>query len=406
MIRRTPESLWIALPVTWLLHYLLTPFEASSATVTIVVRAMFGAALALLFVCMAPPGKRDAHRAVGWLSLLFVLLAITNRLQNGLELAMIFTFMIIGFTVAICDSRAARTTSSALARPIQMLAAIWVGALVTQVGIFFLMGSLLDLHAISHPGSSSRLYGVVDLFRFTGFHIEPGTYSNWLFGLILLRGLATNKLFDRVALLAVSSVLLTFSLWGVAAFLTYLTSYLLTHSRNGFRVATRSLGASALVLTLCALIANAQLAEHIPDLIAYFERRSELDDVSGTSKLQVFEAIRSLIWRVSLLGIPVNRDFCGGCSSPQDAGLLVNLAVRAGIPMAVAIFIVIGRALYRRHGTAGLLLLAPLAFAKYFLYEPLFWMIFGYSLIHPVRLTHVRSVPSVPVPGTVQVRTY
>ncbi|NML46553.1 hypothetical protein HHL11_22595 [Ramlibacter sp. G-1-2-2] len=376
------RSSWYACITMAFLHYFLTPSESgASPAAAVLIRAVSGAALTAVLLAICGLRKVDVTRLGPWTIGLFIWFALINRLQNAQLLAVMFSFMLLSFALVGCEAKSRSRGLTVLEKPLTYLVIFWVFALLLQISLFAISGQLVDLHAILHPLSEARIYGVADLFRFTGVHIEPGTYANWLYALVMLRAMISGRLYDRISLFAVLSILFALSAWGLIAVAIFLFGYFVSKISDMTKRGIRAAALAVLLLTGFGLFVYSQFGEHLPALVDYFVLRSELEDVSGSSKVQALAGFKQLAPQLFIVGMPLSTDFCGGCASPQDAGFLLNIAVYAGMLVAIALFVMIFVAAYREFGVTGALAALPLAFAKFIFYEPMFWMIFGAAVV-------------------------
>jgi hypothetical protein len=369
---------------TVLVHYLLTPTELPDPKLGLLIRTIAGCALLVIVGPFAHPKASD----VGFMFLAFVAVAAWFALVNQARFlgAMYqFTiFLLIAFGLALSSQRSkTQTRSSTVERMLSGIIVCWTGALLFQLGYYLATGESLDIHAMLHPGSESRLFEAMSFIRLTGTHLEPGTYSHWLYGVILLRAFVSGKLFDLLSILGVASIYVSLSAWGALSATIYFACLLLRHLQG--RVDRRGIAITGTLVVVAALGAY-HFNKEIEEFLTYLTIRSELTDTSGIAKLAAYDGFLRVLDRIVLIGLPIDYDFCEGCLAPQDAGLFVNLAVRTGLVFAAAAYLIVFHGAYRTCGWPGLIATLPLVFAKYFYFEPLFWMIVGVSLLHRPRL--------------------
>ncbi len=81
------------------------------------------------------------------------------------------------------------------------------------------------------------------------------------------------------------------------------------------------------------------------------------------------------------IGTSFEHDYCDGCASPQDAGLIINMVMRIGLLATLLVMFPIARTLLRTGGFAALIAFLPLLFAKFYVFDPVVWLIFGVCLL-------------------------
>lgn len=365
------------------LNYLLNPSESLANPMIAKLARIFPVSLVFVIVLFVSPPKKRI------LSLFYPFLAISiwfilnNLLDNMLALLTLFLFIGLGFFLS--GYLQYESDDQIVSRGLGFLLIFWVFSLFLQVLIYFVTSEVFDFHNWFHPWSEARVHDVGLFIRFTGVLIEPGTYANWVYGVVILRGIASKKLFDGLSVVSMLSIFITLSAWGILAVGVYLITYLLNEIVfNRDDSYKKKLIVVGLLLATAALFYN-WFSVEVTDALQYISGRSDLIDESGASKVEAYDGFINILIRILLVGVPIDYDFCNGCLSPQDAGIFVNLAVRAGLVFALTIFFVIVKCIYRRYGYVACTCIFPLIFAKYFYFEPLFWGIFAFSFLDFLR---------------------
>ena len=385
-IRAARPWLLAALTAVWL-HYLITPAESGGGLalyLRFAVAMLTG--LAALCSCINQPQLQR-------LPLPMCLLALWILLNN-LASTTWWAVMFAGFALAsmlVSVTMVAGSRKAMLQLALDMLLAAWVGLFLLQFLLYHGAGILVDIHRLLHPYSEARLLtdGDSGVLRLTGPHIEPGTYSNWVLGLVILRALVKGKWFDLAALAAVASTMLSFSLWAVAGACLYLLAAVLA-SLSFSRPA--SLLRLLVVGAVAGIVAMWLWDPLLVDALDYMSARADVDDGSGNAKLQAYLGFMNELGRVLFIGTPMDYDYCDGCLAPQDAGLAVNLVMRLGLVPTLLVLLPIARQLWRSGGAPACLASLPLLFAKFYVFDPLVWIMFGVCLLRaPVRPAFARS---------------
>lgn len=381
------------------LHYFITPAEAAGligSTLATQVHVVAGGALALAAIAVNLREPVLYKLVLPLLGISIVILLINFPAASwyvGLFVA--FIWMAAVTAGAFVAGRYAALFQQALT----LLLCSWVAIFLLQFLLYFGSGTVVDFHQWLHPYSEARISTGWDgdVLRLTGPHIEPGTYSNWIYGLVLLRGLVRKRHFDLLNTVAVASTLLSFSLWGMLSACIYLLAALISSLKFNGLGSLVKWAAMLLVLYGTYLV-----VAHISagDLSDYLVQRSTFDDRSGDSKLRAYDGFVSELTEVLIIGKSYGHDFCNGCESPQDAGVVINMIMHLGLLMTAAVIGVIGQAMYRTGGILALIAFVPVLFSKYYIYEPILWLIAGVALLHLAT----RRVPA-PQPALVHLAT-
>lgn len=372
-----------------MLHYLLTPAESGTSPLAIVIRLSIVLACAGIVVVLA-------RGARGWTFLIPFILSICSLIlminfPATTWYVLIFAGL-VGGSLVNAMGFVSEHTRALFIRALDVLLGIWIGLFLIQFLTYFTLGLIIDFHNILYPYSQARIMGVMQesIFRMSGAHIEPGTHANWVYGAVLLRALSRGRLFDGVNLLVMLTVVLTYSFWGTIAAAIFVVAAVLS--------AITTMRLSLLVKLLTALLLCYGVAAFfhptiLEDVAEYLVLRADLDDGSGSEKLHAYRGASEAFWSVFAVGAPITFDFCDGCESPEDAGLFINLVMRLGFVPTMFLFAVIASALFAIGGIVGIIVLIPLLFVKFFYYEPMFWMIFGVSLLNWRRSHGHRTTP-------------
>lgn len=369
------ENYGAAFAIAFLLHYLLTPAEVAHSQAAMPadqIRAVTGGLCAFV-AGMGAVRETGAYRLVPPLLLLSAWVFLINFPPTSWYI--LATLAFIWFGAAIAAGLVHGSLRPLLLRSLDLLLAAWVISFAVQFALYIGWGIVIDVHQIFHPYSEARISSGWDdgLLRMTGVHIEPGTYSNWIYGLVFLRGVARRRFFDFFSVVAIVSTLLTFSFWGILSASIYLLAAFLS-SLSVMRLGTlvKLIGIAVVLAGTYAFVADVGI-----DVVTeYLYQRSTMGDSSGESKLRAYDGFLREFDEVLVLGKPLDHDFCEGCESPQDAGVLLNAIILLGLPVSLAVFGIAGYAAYAIGRLPGLLAYLPLLFGKFYVYEPILWLIF------------------------------
>lgn len=368
------RSVIYTLLVLGLLHFFLTPFEyRGSSQSSIFFRVAIGFLLVGFLGINFRVMKSSERLAAVGLVLIFWLVLLNIKQNPGILLYAV-SFIFLAFCIAgfLNDLRARLIVESALS----WLLVFWVSSLFFQIALYVVFGTVLDLHGLIYPSGESRITSAGAFLRFTGIHTEPGTFANWVYGLIIIRAILSGRLFDWLNTVAVTSFLFTLSAWGAMTAIVYFTALVLSSAFNHGAGRRRTLVIGFSGACVLVLYAYQVFGDVFQEAFDYLSARSELADTSGFAKLDAINGFRQIWPEIVVLGMPLSYDFCNGCLSPQDVGVFINLAVRLGVLAGLTVFCVIAIRFFSLHGLSGVLVVTPLLFAKYYYFDPVFWLIF------------------------------
>lgn len=257
--------------------------------------------------------------------------------------------------------------------------------LLYAIVIFYGTGQVIDLHFLIFP-NESRAEGIKLIGRLTGFHNEPGTYSQWMMAAIYLYALTSNQLYSKVTGFVSLTVLATISLWGFIAFGVIVVTFaleILLSLRSGHKI-RRLIGFGFFITTIIilALISSGDILEQG---YQFLERKGELKSQSGIDKMFALEFMRREFLNVIIFGSPFDPGFCPACISPQDAGVGITGSYYLGLlTFSWLIFTLVKKA-HKLWGMAYIVPIFMLLFWKAHIYEPLLWVLIGYLMRGPIN---------------------
>lgn len=378
-----PSFMLLALCVL-LSIYALFPSESTSERLSLFVRTGSLTAAAALAISLGKV-RRDLIPFLCGFSFIFILLVsfsnapyFTPRLAN-LSVSILCAALVIGST----ESNAARTL---VLKILNILTLLSVSALFLQAVIYLITGSIFEIHGLLFPWGVSRSVELekFGIARLSGLHTEPGTHSVYAVGLLLMRCFYGGRLFDRIAALSVASIVVTLSFWGIMAAALYLILYLssMAQSRTGAKNVIVFIFCLFLVGLVFYLFAPQYLIE---DIFGYFRLRSELGDGSGGAKVVAWEMGVAKFGDVVFFGLPIGSDYCNGCISPQDAGLVLNFIIYFGFAAALIFFGVFFFGAFRCGGLSLVVFGGLLLGAKFYYFDAIVWWIFFAAVVWVFR---------------------
>lgn len=347
-----------------------TPSESGNVTISMALRTLPFIAIALLAV-----GYAGSDFVVRPLALASVCSLGALLLLKNIEAVTPYVFLCVAiycasyaFAQAILSSAELRTVvENALAA----LIAVWVLLLTLQVGGYYVTGSTVTFHELLFSASEQRIDEALGLLRFGGVHNEPGTYANWMYGVVVARALLIRRIHTPLHTAAVLSTLMTLSFWGYIAAAFYLLSALLD---SLVRASLRGL-LSAGVTTCICIVAFIALEDMV---LPYLQMRADLDRIHGASSISVLQGMAGSMESWLLFGSPFINTPCYNCTSVQDSGIFVNAVFYFGLAFVALSLYVLWRA-FRMFGVSGVVFVFPIFIGKYFYWDPI--VVFMFALI-------------------------
>lgn len=277
----------------------------------------------------------------------------------------------IATALVIVSTYANSRFTSQFLKALDVVLIVWAVMFLVQLAVYLATGQILEFHSMIFSFSEARYSTAMgNIYRLTGPHIEPGTYSAWVYGLALVRMTVGARMLTPSTVLALATLPLTLSAWGMLVATTFVIVAIIMAATRMQR-----LWSAGALLLLCGL-ALYFYGGRFSEVQAYFLERANLVDASGQSKAWAYSDFLRDFSQYVLWGKNFKYDYCGGCLSPQDAGIGLNFVVYFGLPFILWAGFMILRSAFRRGGWALVLFSLPLFFAKYFIWEVLFWIIF------------------------------
>ncbi len=233
-----------------------------------------------------------------------------------------------------------------------------------QAMLFYGLNQMVDFHKILFGSESRFVEDYLNIARFSGMQVEPGTYANYiacLMALLMLTCEFNPKTF-RTAAVALVSIFLTnsgSSVYFVPVMLVLMLFLWRKHIKASHVI---SLGVAILLYLLFSGI--------LAHLVTRF---FEQDDGSLSHRVEGINAYRALNWEEKFAGIGFGADPCVRCYY-QDIGVTFNLLTRGGALVAIALLPLLLRSLAVNGIVLSFLLfLIPLN-EKMFFYEAPIWL--------------------------------
>jgi hypothetical protein len=254
---------------------------------------------------------------------------------------------------------------------------LFINALFIAVQALLYYGAsagMVDFYKMLFGADSRMSEDYLNITRFSGFQVEPGTYANYM-GCLLAILMLVSDLSERLVLLMCASIIgifLTNS--GSSVYFVPLVTLLGLYM---WRKKVRKIH----IVLLAAAIVTYLLASGI---VTHLEERfvEQPEDGSLTHRIEGVAAYWATSPEEKFIGIGFVDDPCVRCHY-QDIGVLFNLSTRGGALVWLALLGMIVR-LIRVNGLilATLLVMVPLNEKMYF-YEPPVWLFVLFALTGP-----------------------
>lgn len=377
-------------------------------------RLVFTAFFCTLFLFFTPfeegganPSMLPKYLAVGASLLLLSPFAMVRRLRlRGPTLHVLFVMLLILLHAILIKSGPSQfalliLADMSAAMLLYELSLHWRREFQSAVGwLLFINALFIGLQAVLYYGTSAgmvdfykMLFGAdsrfsedyLNITRFSGFHVEPGTYANYIACLLTIMMLV-SEFSERMLLLTCASIIGIFltnsgsSVYFVPL-VTVLGLYLWRKRVRTFHL-----------LVLAAAISTYLLASGI---VMHLEERfiNQPSDSSLSHRIMGVAAYAATSPEEKFVGVGFVQDPCVRCYY-QDIGVLFNLGTRGGAVMWLAMLGLLIR-LIRVNGLvlATLLVLVPLN-EKMFFYETPFWLFVLFALTGPSYVAQRSAVGS------------
>lgn len=373
----TKKCLYLPI-LTPLLLLSLNPTESGESFLSLYLRVLPFLFFLVLFFLINPDVKFSSAGLGG--VLLFCVLILVFKFDEQSKRLLLHLASIVGmYFLAVAVDRV-RAAKELFLNILNLIIVVWMVSLFAQFFSYYLLGLSLDVHNLVFPFSESRGISNQDSVRFGGLQIEPGTYSNWMFGVVVLRSFLMKKISARLNWVAVGSTLMTLSFWAyISAGFFVVAAFLELKSSQRIKL--------AIALFFIALLTYFFISEEI---IAYLLTRAELNTPSATGKLEVYSYMLTHYEEWVLIGSGFKTAPCIGCLSWQDAGVGVNMLFYFGIVMLPIMILILFKAVYS-FGVKGALLVVPLFIAKYYYWDPIFIVLVMIFLVHSARSGLVKN---------------
>lgn len=314
---------------------LFTPFEDAGSNPTMLPKYL-AAGVSMLFLAPLVLMKNLRLREASLL-VLVLLLAVDFHATFVKPVPLQFALLVsANFALAIVIYEARFVYRKEFEAAIECLLAINALAIFIQVIIFyFFTHSIYDVHRLVFGSESRVTEEFLNIARFSGLHVEPGTYTNYISCLIIIYVFSSDfsKKVAWIALASLFSILLTHSASAIFFVLViFLLLWWLWRDRAGFWQ----------VITIIAAVA---LYVYASNFIAHLQNRFlQGEDGSLSLKLLGINTYLRTGLEEKMIGIGFAENPCGDCHY-QDIGVVLNLLSRGGIILAFALVLILARSI-------------------------------------------------------------
>lgn len=263
-------------------------------------------------------------------------------------------------------------------------------AITIQVVLFyFVTHAILDVHHMVFGTESRVAEDFLNIARFTGIHVEPGTYTNYVSCLLLIY-VFSSDISKRVMWISVVSMF----------------SILMTHSASSmFFVAVMLLllgwlwRARITLLQVLLVLGAIVFYVYASNFLEHLTTRFGGDDGSMSLKVLGINTYLRTSVEEKLIGLGFGDDPCTACHY-QDVGVILNLVSRGGIIVAMSVSLLFVRAV-KLHGIilAILLFSIPAYFIMSF-YEAPVWLFILFATSSAKLLVKRERADKLPGPST------
>jgi hypothetical protein len=257
--------------------------------------------------------------------------------------------------------------------------------ITAQALLFYLVGGpIIDFHKMLFGSNSRFVEDFLNIARFPGLQVEPGTYANYIGCLIAIFMLSSTYSikFMLICLMAVLSVFVTnsgSSVWFVPL-LIVLLGYL-------WRSKVRAWHLILIILAVVAYMYFSGVIVHLE------ERFIERDDGSMSHRIEGVHAWMAKSVEEKLIGVGFGADPCVLCYY-QDIGMVFNLLTRGGLIVTLAFAVMFGRMMLANGPVLAVLLMLVPINEKMFFYEAPIWLFFLFAMTPHARSGRVHASPA------------
>jgi hypothetical protein len=343
---------------------LSTPFEEGGANPTMLPK-YFAAGGAILFTAPLLFIARIRFRQASLLVTIVLLTLVVHLIIFKPVPAQFVLLIIANIALAVLIYEARFSFRREFETAVAALLVLNVSAIIIQTTLFyFVTHTIFDVHRLIFGSASRVSEEFLNIARFSGIHVEPGTFANYVSCLLAIYVFSSDfsKTVMWISLASVFSVLLTHS---ASAVFFVLVLLVLLGSLWRDRI---GLPQMFMVLVAVALVVyTSNFHEHLQT------RFVQGDDGSLSLKVLGINTYLQTGPEEKLIGVGFGQDPCKDCHY-QDIGVVLNLLTRGGLVLALSFSLIFFRSL-KLHGVLfSFLLFAIPAYCIMQFYETPIWL--------------------------------
>lgn len=372
------------------LFLLFTPFEQSGPHPTMFPK-YFAAGVGMCMLAPLIVLKPIAMRMASVLAALAVMTVVLHTVLIKPVPAQFTLLILANGALALMLYEASYSWRKEFVGAVSVLLLLNAAFIVVQAVLFYLVThSIFDFHKALFGSDSRFAEDYLNIARFSGIQVEPGTYANYMGCLtaVLLLASSFSKKILWTGFLGVLSIFLTNSGSSIY-FVPVLVALMAYLWRSKIRVGH----VLALALAILAYLFFSGVINHLED--RFFEH----DDGSLSHRVEGMHAYITQSIESKFFGVGFGSDPCVRCYY-QDIGVTFNLVTRGGALVTLALALIVARSI-AVNGLilASMLFLIPLN-EKMFFYEAPIWL---FLLLASTRLrSQAQPPPSRMAPGMFQ----
>ncbi len=364
-------GLWIC---AVLFFVVATPFESDQSGVGYLIKVTSLAPIIVYAIAMrgAKLGAISAMPALIILSTFFINTVVQYSDRGMIAIASMLAGLLTG---QLRGEKWERDLDFLFAFAIVVHLAAFLFAFIAYYGF----GELVDVHHILFPRASrTAAYGA--FARVSGLHTEPGTYAQWMVMYVLGRSLVRRSIVTPLHAIATASLLLTVSLWAIIVVVLVGLAMAVESAFSG-GLKRRASKVSMIILVSLGLAATVRSLDSAASQASFgfLQDKADVRSETARDKLKASDFLSRELSTVILHGKPVEPGFCPECIAPTDAGLAVNALYYFGIVPTTLFAIALLVSVQANWGAAFSLLVIAVAVWKAPFFDPLLWVLVGYS---------------------------
>jgi hypothetical protein len=254
---------------------------------------------------------------------------------------------------------------------VRWMVVVNVAAILVQASIFFVGGGeIYDIYKLIFGSASRFSEDYLNIARFSGMQVEPGTYANYVSYLLAIFIFTStfNLRTYIVSILALLSILLTNS--ASAMYFSFVLALLIMKFWGDRINKTHMI---ALILTIIVYFSFSNIFEHLN------ARFLQNDDGSLSLRMIGIRGYLATSFENKLLGLGFEHEPCFECHY-QDIGVIFNIISSGGILLLLILGGLFYRSVRENGWVLAILIMAIASYSKMHYYEAPVWLLFLFSM--------------------------